>query len=408
MSNFKIPPDEALARVEALFNQSRDIAEVALKIAKEKTPFDRATLIEALNIVKARFKARERRFPEWAMQGFFVPEVLEQATHPLVASHHASRFGRCEALVEIGTGIASDCAAFSKVATRVISIDNDERCASYAHVNLNLQSISNVEVICSAAEDYFKDDQTLKFDALWADPSRREGGLRKSRDIDQYSPSLSWILGLSVAPKVGIKISPVVEVGDATGCSKEWIGFQGECKEQILWRGLSIAKNSVTIVETNEQFSPNDEAEGATNLDFAPVWADQSQSTPKFIISPHPALFASGLVQSFFIEKFIENLDGSTTHGYGVTQSAPSASGFYSAYQVLEHGSFGIPSIQEGIVRYGFGPGTQIHKRGDTVLPEDLREKLRFNSNGIVGDILLAKIGKKRVYFLAKRLSYDR
>ena len=90
-----------------------------------------------LKPLKSRFVGKRRVFfGEWAEEGFFTRQSLEQATTPTVANHHAEKFRTCHHVLEICTGAGFDTATLAKYAKCVSTIEANERLAAMARHNL--------------------------------------------------------------------------------------------------------------------------------------------------------------------------------------------------------------------------------------------------------------------------------
>ena len=87
--------------------------------------------------------------------------------------------------------------------------------------------------------------------ALFFDPARRSQG-RRVFSVRQYQPPLAIIRDwLEQVPALGVKISPGVNLDELAGydAEVEFISFQGELKEAVMWFGpLKTALRRATIL----------------------------------------------------------------------------------------------------------------------------------------------------------------
>jgi hypothetical protein len=125
---------------------------------------------------------------------------------------------------------------------------------------------------------------------------------------------------------------------------------------------------------------------------------------PQFIIEPHNALIASGMLTQFFEERNISTLDPRI--GYGITEHEPPASPWYTAYKIL-HMEDGASErrMQERIYELGWGPDTVIKKRGWDKDPEVVRSRLTFVEGGHPGVIIIARVGDGHVTMWTQRVA---
>jgi hypothetical protein len=240
----------------------------------------------------------------------------------------------------------------------------------------------------------------LSADGVWADPSRREQQQRK-RTAAEYEPPLSTI---PAAPIVGIKVGPG-DIVDATGYASEYIGFGKECRERILWKGNGRSGTRVTLLhEGRVAASSEQRAANSEQRELHSGTIHRADSQPQFIIEPHNALIASGLLTQFFEEHSISTLDPRI--GYGTTEHEPPASPWYTAYKIvhIEDGA-SERRMQERIYELGWGPDTVIKKRGWDKDPEVVRSRLTFVEGGHPGVIIIARVGDGHVTLLATRCS---
>ena len=333
----------------------------------------------------------------------FTNQMAEQSTHPDIAAYHAQAFGGCEHVLEICTGAALDTLTLARVAARVTTYEADALIHACSSGNLRRSGAHNVTCI----NERWTGSASVPADGVWADPSRREQQQRK-RTAAEYEPPLSTI---PTAPIVGIKVGPG-DIIDATGYVSEYIGFGKECRERILWKGNSSTKTWVTLVHEGT-VGASSEYKAASSEQRAANGEQQEQhsgtihradSQPQFIIEPHNALIASGMLTQFFEEHNISTLDPRI--GYGTTEHEPPASPWYAAYKIL-HMEDGASErrMQERIYELGWGPDTVIKKRGWDKDPEVVRSRLTFVEGGHPGVIIVARVGDGHVTILATRCS---
>ncbi len=360
---------------------------------------ERARLLIELATGTMRAERLGKRRHLW----LFTNQMAEQSTHPDIAAYHAQAFSGCEHVLEICTGAALDTFALSRVAARVTTYEANALIHACSTGNLRRSGARNVTCI----NERWTGTASLSADGVWADPSRREQQQRK-RTAAEYEPPLSTI---PAAPIVGIKVGPG-DIVDATGYASEYIGFGKECRERILWKGNSNAKTWVTLVHEGT-VGASSEYKAASSEQRAANGEQQEQhsgtihradDTRRFIIEPHNALIASGLLTQFFNEHNISTLDPRI--GYGTTEHEPPASPWYTVYKIV-HMEDGASErrMQEGIYELGWGPDTVIKKRGWDKDPEVVRSRLTFVEGGHPGVIIVARVGDGHVTLWTQRVA---
>jgi hypothetical protein len=362
----------------------------------------------AIELTTLRHQAYERGYGEWTAQGFFTRQSLEQSTAPAIAAHHAARFAGRRRVVEICTGAGCDTAALAKAIRpnggHVTSIEADRTLAECARRNLATQGVENVEVVCGQAEDVISTLRLAEYDGLWCDPSRRTASGRRVENTEEYHPPLSFLQNLtsklSDDAVCGVKISPAVTLAPATnGWKREWTGFAGECREQVLWRfgrkqqsQSTLRDGTVSLVDCGAVWQPPVETQGVEGhnvegyngkIQSAGILA--TGTVPQgWLVEPHPALIRSGHLSLFFAERGVALLDERIA--YGIAPNAPSSSPFYEAFQILEAFPYNRKRLVERVRTRGWGTRTEIKKRGFPESPETVRSWLHLNRSNELKD----------------------
>jgi len=339
------------------------------------------------------------------LEGWFFTNVgAEQATHPLIAAHHASRFVGLNHVLEICAGAGMDALALSRVVGRVTAYETDEVVAALTTANLLRNGVANVQLIQSS--------WTLQgigipadqgFDAVWADPSRRTSSGGRIYDSASYSPPLRDILAAVSAYEgregkemvVGVKTGPGdLIVADITGMASEYIGFRSECRERVVWKGTDLPTVLVTLVDANAVWSPV-----LTNA----ARYDVDVSDESYIIEPHSAVIASGYVEHFLHDVGMPALDPHIA--YGLSESEPPASPFYDRFAIhrMDEG-VSEKKIKKRLAALQWGRRTEFKKRGWPGDPEQLRSLLPETEYQDHGVVFIARRDPGHVTIYAKRL----
>lgn len=384
-----------LARVEELLRQhGGDTLRVvgALRLA---VPQHSAFHSQAIAIAQARTKAMV--YGTWTQQGLFTRQSVEQATAPAIAHHHAARFRGCGTVLEICTGAGFDTAALAAVVKRVISIEANSELAAMARHNLACQGIGNVDVVVGRAEDVGAALDLAAIDGVWADPSRRSD-TRRLDNPDDYAPSLSFVLGIAGSRRCGIKIAPAATLEVLPhGWKREWIGYGGECREQVLWNNDAVIDNTVSLVDKGIVFQPQTNIARENLLCRVPMesWAGME------FVEPHNALVRSGVLQVFYAERGIALLD---THiAYGISKEHLPPSPFLTRFRICEAFAWNEKYLRKRLRELGWSNATEIKKRGFPQTPEQVRTKLKLPAQGVQGVVVLTRMGKGHIVVLAER-----
>ncbi len=403
--------DVVLRRTQEFLRTTNNDTLRATVLLRKATSCSPDMASDALEIALCRQKASV--FGEWTRGGLFTRQSLEQATSPVIAKHHAERFRGCSHVLEICSGAGFDTAALAQAAERVTTIEADERLAEMARHNLSQQGITNVEVECGFAEEVCKRLDMNAFDGLWSDPSRRDMNGRRIQSPDEYAPSLRWLQSIEIQGVGGVKIAPGVncEAHHLAGdWQREWVGFENECREQVLWRGLEkgvLRDGTATLCSSDGKFNqwkPPEKfsANLSANLSTAALWnGDETLLAGKFLLEPHGALIRTGHLATFFAEQEWMLFDEQIA--YGIAVDKPSQSPWYRRFEIIEALPFHYGRLKERLLAYGWGNGTEIKKRGFPEMPEEVRKKLKLPSGGEAGVVVCTRKGNRHWAILARR-----
>jgi hypothetical protein len=240
-------------------------------------------------------------------------------------------------------------------------------------------------------------------DGIWADPSRRTPQNRRARTAAAYQPTLETILR-QPSPHIltGIKVGPgdVVPTWATDLCTSEYIGFQRDCRERILWHNAKPQPRFATLLPNTQHLHEDlhEDLHNDLHNDLHEVLHNVS-----YLIEPHNVVIASGLVREVFAIAGVHPLDPNIAYGVGGEEPPPSA--WYERFRVLAVDR-GVTErrIRERVVALGFNGHTEIKKRGWNGDPEVLRTKIAFPKSGSPGVIMITRRGSGHVTIYAVRL----
>jgi hypothetical protein len=306
--------------------------------------------------------------------------------------------------LEICTGAGFDTAALAKNALRVTTIEANERLAAMARHNLSLQGITNVEVLCGLAEDICARLNLTIFDGLWSDPSRRTSSGQRIYAPEDYAPALGWLQRLAIRGTKGIKIAPAVNCEAhhlSGGWQREWVGYDDECREQVLWQGIDDFRDGTATLllstGTVLRWDPPSHS-------YDPkVWnGDETVLSGQFLLEPHGALIRTGHLATYFTEQDCMMLDEQIA--YGIAAQKPPQSPWYQTFEILEALPFHYARLRERLQAYSWGNRLEIKKRGFPETPEEIRKKLKLPASNEEGVLICTRKDQQHWALLAKRV----
>lgn len=366
----------------------------------------------------AQFSLQDRGARKCALpaEALYTGDALEMASSASTARLHASLLadaapGASGNVLEIAAGIGADSVPLAGVSRTLVCIEADAVHARMLRHNLDAAGTDNAVVLCGFAEDLTSALRIDRFDAVFADPARREqqppdasrrgevprrahgagsgagtGGFRRHVDIEEYSPPFSFFETLPPGLPILIKIAPAADVPD--GWSVATVAAGGECKEQLLHRGLSLPPLCAINADTGERWSPNP--------DTSPIAVD----SPAWLIEPHAAIIRTGAVAAYCRDQGCEPIDPMIAYAW--SDSQPAESHWHQRFHILRSAQYQRKELQRIADELGFGPGTEIKKRGFPETPDEVRKRLRLRGKR-KGVIILTRRGEGHLMIFAER-----
>lgn len=342
---------------------------------------------------------RATRLGKAADGWFFTSTGAEQATHPLIAAHHAARFADCRHVVEVCTGAGIDARALAVVVPHVTTFEADPTLAALAEGNMRRAGIDNVDVVAQAVPSEVFTNAWRQADGLWADPSRRDEQGRRRRSAVHHDPPLGLLTTLPVDEGefvIGIKLGPGDEVDSqiTSGFTDEYIGLGHEARERILWKGTGIMRRCVTLVDRGLTWvSP---PEPGLPTERPPEVGD-------IIVEPHAALIASGDVGSWFVEQGLDVIDRRIAYGLG-RMHVPISPWMQSFVVIDVEEGIDVKRMRRKVRELDWNGGTEIKKRGVSMDPMEVHHALGFpSSSSSAGVIVMTRADSVRYTLYAIR-----
>jgi len=222
---------------------------------------------------------------------------LEQATHPMIAAHKASRFPADVSVLDLCCGIGCDASALAARGP-VVAVESDEAMLRRCNWNLDVWGTKEVEFRHDDAAILDINDQWIH-----VDPDRRNGRPRPTKRLEQYSPDLAWMQQTVRTAKGGaIKIGPASNfMQKFPGCEIELVSLHQECREATVWfGGLAVTEQfRATVLPSGETIAGDPLA----------AYADAAVEPLKYICNPDPAVVRSGLIDTVCERFALRRLD---------------------------------------------------------------------------------------------------
>lgn len=374
----KLCESELLTAIEANIDRKAD--QVAL---------DKRIPHAALVATQVKYLQRaESKLPSYYASRCIIPPLsFEQASSERVAGVK-SLSG--DSILDLTCGLGVDSLHFSRNFRRVVSLERSEVLAAAARENFRRMGVSNIEVVCSSAEEYLAGCAET-FDWIYADPDRRSASGQKLVRLEECSPNI-----LALMPHVErvaggrlmLKNSPLFDVDEAfrlfSPARVEVVSLQDECKEVLVSSAArdelvatAVGRGSVTALR--EEVSQG----------FATESIDVQRY--RYLLLPDVALQKSRMV-SFALGSVA---DFWSNNGFGFAQCEP---------DVALARSFEIDRIVDYtpkvLKKELSGKRVEILKRDFPYSTRQITEQLRIKEGGECRVAFTSVAGRKIVIFL--------
>ena len=312
----------------------------------------------ALTLQDLRVRAQSKF--ENADRMFFDREGLEQASGDVIAEHRAKRYAPFGHVADLCCGIGGDSTALAQVA-QLTSVDIRPERVAMARANVWACG-AGAQFVCADVRRWCPGA-----DAVFIDPSRREGGRRVTR-LNRYAPPVDDLSWLTSTRTVGIKVAPGIDHDELPEtCEAEFISVSGECKEAVLWFGdlRSSAGVRATLLPEGDFLI----GESVEPVPCGPV--------SDYMYEPDRAVIRAHLVEQVAVSIGAHKLAPDVAY---LTSDSYVKSLFARAYGVDAVLPFSIKRVQTYLSDHGVGR-LEIKKRRFPMTPDAVRGKLNLKGS---------------------------
>ncbi|GAA2685975.1 methyltransferase [Actinoplanes palleronii] len=321
---------------------------------------------------------------------FFTRPGLEQATRAVVADRRAARLAAAgvETLADLGCGLGSDAMAAARHGITVYAVDADPATAALAAANARTAGLADrITVTCADATTV----EVEKYDAVFADPARRQAGRGRVFDPKSYSPPWDFVAGLADrVPRTVLKLAPGIDHGLLPpGAEGEWVSVGGDLVEAAFWCGpLASAQRRATLLGSGPDVAELT-GSGVERGTVGPVGA--------WFYDPDPAVVRSHLVAEFAAS--IGGRLGDPEIAYVYTDD-PVDTPYARRLAVTDMLPFSLKRLRALLRERGVGT-LEIRKRGSALVPDQLRKDLKLSGPHAAGLVLTKVAGAPTVLLTA-------
>lgn len=338
----------------------------------------------ALTQVSLRDRATMKFGPDAAGM-FFTRAGLEQATRAVVADRRAARLAAAgvRSLADLGCGLGSDALAAARQGIAVHAVDADPLTAAMTAANAAAAGLSGlITVECADATTV----PVERYDAVFADPARRQAGRGRVFDPKSYSPPWDFIAALAGrVPHTVLKLAPGIDHALLPpGAEGEWVSVGGDLVEAAFWCGpLAGVPRRASLIGPDAVLT-------GSGTDAAPVG-----TVGAWIYDPDSAVIRSHLVAEFAATVGGRLADPDIAYVY---TDAPVDTPFARRLAVTDVLPFSLKRLRALLRERGIGV-LEIRKRGSALVPEQLRKDLKLSGPNTAG-LVLTRVGGAPVALL--------
>jgi THUMP domain-like/Conserved hypothetical protein 95 len=275
---------------------SKNIGNDITKLALQKNPFPNTNLLEIVNQIKAKTKAKDKLPTFFNTQNIIYPSKLsiEQTSSEKTAQYKATIVSG-QSLIDLTGGFGIDDFYFSNKVKHVTHCELNKELSEIVNHNFKILNKNNITCIYG---DSFEILKTLnqQFDWIYIDPSRRSELKRKVFMLKDCLPNIPELIDdyFLFTNKILLKTAPILDI---TAGLKELknvkkihiVAIENEVKE-LLWEIEKEYTEEITIKTINllkgkeEYFDFNLNDKQTTTYEFP----------KKYLYEPNAAIMKSG------------------------------------------------------------------------------------------------------------------
>lgn len=279
-------------------NLAKNHAELALK----GSPFSEISVAQLLEQIVSKNKA-QHKLPTWFQtKHIYYPNKINiEQTSSEITAQYKSKLICGNSLIDITGGFGVDSYYFAKSFTNVTHCEINPELHNIAKHNFEVFNNSNIHTVCSDGLDYLI-NLNIKFDCIYADPSRRNDIKGKVFMLNDCEPDIPKNLDvlLNYANILLIKSSPLLDLSLGLKELKHVsqihvIAVNNEVKE-LLWLINKNKSSSVKTVTVNIKSSQTEQFEFFLDEESK---ANVAYSAPlTYLYEPNAAILKSGAFKS--------------------------------------------------------------------------------------------------------------
>lgn len=342
--------------------------------------------IEHANLVASQVKYLQRaktKLASYYQAQCIIPSLaFEQSSSEHCAAHKNQTGELC---IDLTCGLGVDSLYLSRRFNRVITIEQNPTLAHLARMNFRLLGATNIEVICSSAEEFLSLNTDLISDLIYCDPDRRGNNGEKLFKLEDCSPNIVGLLPQlrEISKQIVVKCSPLMDVDQAfrlfgNNSAVEVVSLGGECKEVIVSTSENIKQQTITATALDiGTVVMNVRREPARSIE--PTEGDEY----RYLIVPDVALQKARLARECFTRQGVYI---TSDNGYGFSITPPHDT-IGKVFEIEHIESYSIKSLKKSLKEMGI--------KKATILKRDFP----FATQKIIKELSIAEGGTTKIAF---------
>lgn len=285
-----------------------DVNQLALRGCKDPA----VDLPFALQQIQGRQKAKGK-LPEYAAHPnvLFPPLVSMEQCSSYATAHYKARLFQGACMADLSGGFGVDTFAFATTFNQCHYVEPSHELCELVRHNAKAFCINNIQIFESTMEEAFPSLPDV--DLIYLDPSRRDVHGNRVVGLRDCTPNLpDWKARLlEKAPKVLVKLSPMLDIRQALGQLPETaevhgVAVRGECKELLflLTRKAcdELKFHAVNLLEEGAEvftFSDSEERGAVPQL---------AAKVGRYLLEPNAAVLKVGAFKSVAVRHGLSKL----------------------------------------------------------------------------------------------------
>ncbi|AUC17039.1 SAM-dependent methyltransferase [Tenacibaculum sp. SZ-18] len=276
------------------YNLNQDISKIIFK----GSPFSEITIQELANQITAKKKS-ERKLPTWfqCKNIYYPPKISIEQTSSEITAKYKSEIVKGESLIDLTGGFGIDSFYFSKRITHVTHCEINSDLSKIVACNYNVLGVNNIETKATDGIRFLVEQNGIKFDWVYIDPSRRDDSKNKVFLLKDCAPNVPEELDnlFLKTNNILIKVSPILDITSTIRELKyvkevHIVAIQNEVKELLFVLEKNFS-NDPKIIAINIKKSNIEEFE----FNLLEKNSTGSYSMPlKYLYEPNSAILKSG------------------------------------------------------------------------------------------------------------------